>query len=135
MDDCVGLGLGNDGLPLLLLLPLGNGSGLLELGLACAGCSAVGEPLGLGNSDDDDDGLGDGEHDDEDGDAGGVGGWKLIDELGEGLAPGPDPFAATNASAVAMRPSNANAIPSRFMWITSSVRRGRSLLPDTPDKV
>ena len=133
-DDCEGLGLGrNDGL--LLLLPLGNGSGLLglELGLACAGGSAVpdGEPLGLGNSDCDDDGLGDGEHDDEDGDAGGVGGWKLMDELGEGLAAEPDPFAATSVSAVAMRPSNANAIPSRFMGITSYVpwRNALSICP------
>jgi len=97
----------------------------LELGLACAGGSAVavpvGELLGLGNRDEDDDGLGDGEHDDEDGDAGGVGGWKLMDELGEGLAPEPDPFAATSVSAAANRPSNANAIPSRFMRITSYV--------------
>ena len=117
------------GLELELEPPLGNGSGLLglelELGLACACCGAgaglVGELLELGKSDDDEDGLGDGEHDDEDGDAAGVGGWKLMDELGEGLAPEPDPFAATSVSAAAMRPSNANAIPSRFIGITSYV--------------
>jgi hypothetical protein len=77
--------------------------------------------LGLGNSDDDDVGLGEGEHDDEDGDAAGVGGWKLMEELGEGLAPEPDPFAATSVSTAAIKPSKAIAIPSRFMTITSWV--------------
>jgi len=124
-DDWLGLGLApKDGL--LLPLPLGNGSGLLglELGLGrSAGCAVavpVGELLGLGNRDDEGDGLGDDEHDG-DGDDAGVGGPKLMEELGDGFAL-ESPFAATSVNAKARMPSNAKAIPSRFMVITSCVK-------------
>jgi hypothetical protein len=110
-----------------LLLKLGSGSELeLELGLAAGAAAllvAVGE--GDGNPNDEEGlGLGEVEHEEEeDGDVAGVG--RPFDGLADGDGPGCAFVADTSVvRARARTPSNANAVSSRFMPITSSVERG-----------